>query len=382
MSLAFALNFSYPEINIRYGYLGRVSRVGSLRHSLSEKRQRSLKTSLRNKHLTDLWFAEQHFFKNKIANTSHKMLKHVEPFYKLFSKKPIKASNSKKTVFKNWSLVRQFFFFSLRNKHFGKFSYKLKKKLNFDSILKLQKFLPTYYLSAKTSLIFNAIIKRVFIKPITKRPIKLKSRSAFSKNWQKFFSKRFFKNLSVFSSDFVQSGKQAFNKLDPKGFRSTNYFQTILSNPFSKVSLLQFLQMFWFGAPASFCIRLIRSGFCLVNGEVIFELTKTLKPFDYISFTSPGFALLIVRLAISKLAMSQNSQFFNRSKIKQFNLDGFAETSQKNGEILLLEQNKKIYSFFNDGFPLDFTTLKINDFEILRQRFFDKQKKFGLGRLL
>jgi len=233
--------------------------------------------------------------------------------------------------------------------------------------------------SSKNKLIksFFYLIKSSIAKTSAKRPIKLQNFSAFNKIWQKFFVKKNFKTYHPFLRLLRRKLAQAAFNVKARGIKSKLTESYLAKIRGSQTAILGCLKMLWPGIRNTFCKTLLTLGFCKVNGSVVYSPLINVFKHDLISLSIPSYMWLALAL-LSFRSSSDQKKFNNFSgKFSRYCTPGSFEVSYKLSEVIVLEQ-------FNlrGSSNTSYSGLKTNFQELLLQRYFSKQKKFGLGKNL
>jgi hypothetical protein len=254
-------------------------------------------------------------------------------------------------------------------KHFNKTLLIKNKGFNFGPFL-------THKRNFKVRNSFRFYLWQKEFKPLPRKGKYARQLLAFNKFFQKTHMRTVFRALTPFNNDI--KSQLTYNYKNPRAkeyyfARNNPQFNFF---PIKSNKLLFFAQSFWPGSTFNFIIELLNTGVFSANNALVtnkqFNVASntiigiTLNPFSYV------YLALLLMHSSRKLLLKHNFL----AKIKpHFNFN-FCEFNFKTGEIFILNNTRDSYT------PRQYAFIKIKTAEVLKQRFFARQKGFGLGRLL
>jgi len=237
---------------------------------------------------------------------------------------------------------------------------------------------------AKSKLLFSNEVFKLFLstnkyKCYTRAPHKKKKTklvSGFSKTWQKFEAKLLEKNLFPFATHLLSRFRKTIKQ---KKSHSYNVFHRLSDNQilgFLDLNLLAFVKLFFPSASFKYCLDLIASGACSVNGTVCTDNFLILQPYTIVRFNFSALDYIIFFFLSFRVSKVFPSFGFSGLKTKIFYLPETFIINFNTFEIFILPY----FNFYMS--PTNFRHVIVSLKTALIQRFFQKQKRFGLGRLL
>jgi len=204
--------------------------------------------------------------------------------------------------------------------------------------------------------------------------------SSFSKLWQREHSVRFFKQLSV-HFNFLKTkiknlslGKRLRSIQNVKQTTSILYHKKF--DYLFQFSLLGLLNR-TLCCDLQVVLAFIKDGLVYVNGKQITDPLFIVSRLSLIKLGIPIFIFPIFDLLVWKLTHFKGETVDYKESFSKFGPPSTTEVSFKLGEMLLLADQLSIKGFRRQMFNLEFSPGLLHG-----QRFFTKQKKFGMGRLL
>lgn len=203
--------------------------------------------------------------------------------------------------------------------------------------------------------------------------------SAFNKLLQREYLNPFFHHLTVhfnfFKSKLNNLGRNFKVKKKPKFiFPKLSYIKKFVF--FWHFTILGFLFKI-FPYNLKLVLALIKNGLVYINGSQIWDPFYIIDKLNIIHidlpyFFSPMFGIFVWKFSNITLTNTIKKKYFLR-----FGENSNTEVNYKTTEILLLPT-----AFDNREYQRDFLEMQFQLAVLFSQRFFPKQKKFGLGRLI
>lgn len=332
-------------------------------------------------YLNRLVFSPSVFFKNTVSKKRTARFDLTFRRRDIFRKKYFQHSNINYFTLLDYKIPRTEFFpkRKTRRKAIKKFWWR-KKKVNSKIFKHDARFIPNFsssrrrvqkaLFSQKRSQVFFQYLKATYFRRVLKRKPKLKHINVFNKFWQRIVFNRLKKNVEPHN----------FKPYLKPSSSSKNFFTAPLARQvgtsldFEKITLISFVRKLWPTLNLSFCLMLIKHGLFTVNGVYVFDPFFYLEFFSILRLNISGLQFITFVFLISRFCRSALFHRFSKLKFKSLFLGGFFEFNFKLSEIMILPSST--YS----PFCLPFAELKTSSNFLLQQRFYKKQKRFGLGR--
>jgi len=251
----------------------------------------------------------------------------------------------------------------LQAKTFGDKSSKLAVKSDFEET---------------SSLVWDVVFPLLF-KKTAKRPIKFSSLTSFDKLWQKYYERLYRSQIKSIPNRFYNKITRNFEKNRSGGFalKKRNLLINRGYQPLGDLTLLGFL-INVFKLPYRFAVYLITKKLIFLNNSLVTNPFIKYAVGDIVKFNMDFTEMLIFFKLYSISGKSPINWLFNKTAFKQaFNYSN-VEYSFKLNECLWLSD------YYQVGAPNANNCYSYRTFPniTLTQRYFVKQKRFGLGRLL
>lgn len=203
--------------------------------------------------------------------------------------------------------------------------------------------------------------------------------SSFNKLWQRERVTGIFKNLGKHFGFLKKKIKNLANNRRLRGWKSVAFGQEI-------TFIKKFLYLYQYSLFTTVCrvfccshdiaLAFIKNGIVFVNGQKVIDPYFIVPRLALIKVDIPNFILPIFDLLVWKLCKAKNDISFNSVYFSKFGYLSSTEISFKTAEILFLAMPLTSREFRKGLHDTSF----LQDI-LVSQRYFSKQKKFGLGRL-
>lgn len=201
--------------------------------------------------------------------------------------------------------------------------------------------------------------------------------NSFNKRWQRAQHKLLMRELGGKFKLFLHQIRHESRRTD-KNFTLKTTKSTAMVNTLVNTTLISFLKNV-FGFSWKVSLLFIKGGLILVNNEVMRNPFFNIQDLTLIRFNVTPLYALVLRFLFWRFTIQEFMPFLKKSFFRRFTAHGFIEANYTLGEYLVLPNFKENFNFFRSKSFFEMVApLHLS----LSQRFFKKQKRFGLGRLI